>query len=178
MTGDDPARCVVGLVFGNRHAALARSWRSWTAIMGIARSGRPRSTRPMMRPSIRQFVAGLLCAMLLAGGAAAQTDPSGDPPTRVGRLSEVEGVVSFHAGDQTQWSPAAINLPVTGGSSFWTEPSARAALQVGPAIIRLASQTEFDVVALDDHNFQGQIGQGAVNLRLYALPQGDAFQIV
>ena len=111
----------------------------------------------MMRRRTRPFVAGLLCAVLAAGSAHAQSDPAGDPPTRVGRLSEVEGVVSFHTADQTEWAPAAINYPVTGGSSFWTEPSARVALQVGPAIIRLASQTEFDVVALDDHNFQGQI---------------------
>jgi len=122
----------------------------------------------------RLSVAGLLCTVLAAGAAHAQ----GDPPAQVGRLSEVNGVVSFHTADQTEWAPAVINYPVPAGSSFWTEPSARAALQLGPAIIRLASSTEFDVVALDDHNFQGQIGQGAVNLRLFALNAGDGFQIV
>jgi len=122
----------------------------------------------------RLSVAGLLCVVLAAGAARAQ----GDPPAQVGRLSEVDGVVSFHTADQAQWSPAVINYPVPAGSSFWTEPSARAALELGPAIIRLASQTEFDVVVLDDHNFQGQIGQGAVNLHLFALSSGDGFQIV
>ncbi|MBV8165469.1 MAG: hypothetical protein JO021_01670, partial [Alphaproteobacteria bacterium] len=126
---------------------------------------------------------GLVALLLATGPVAALTlepatpDPT-DPPTRVGRLSAIEGTVSFHTADQDQWSPAVINYPVTGGSSFWTEPNARAALQVGPAIIRMTGQTEFDVVALDDHNFQGQIGQGAVNLRLFALPDGDGFQIV
>ncbi|MBI3513118.1 MAG: FecR protein, partial [Proteobacteria bacterium] len=136
----------------------------------------------MIRRSVRVLAVTLLCAQLATGGAIAQpydpTDPAADPPARVGRLSEVQGVVSFHAADQDQWSPAVPNYPVTAGNSFWTEPAARAALQLGPATIRMGSQTEFDVVALDEHNFQGQIGQGSINLRLHVLAPGDNYQIV
>src|SRR5258708_2846899 len=123
---------------------------------------------------VRLGLVVVLCGLLAGGGVRAQSpapsDGAIDPPSRVGRLSEVEGTVSFHTPDQDQWSPAMINYPVTGGSSFWTEPNARAALEVGPASIRMASQTAFDVVALDDHNFPGQIGQRAANPRLFAPP--------
>jgi hypothetical protein len=136
----------------------------------------------MVRQCLNAWIAAALCALLTvglgAGGALAQTDAAGDPPARVGRLSAVDGVVSLHTSDQDQWSPAMLNYPVSAGTSFWTEPSARAALELGPAVIHLGSQTEFDVVALDDHNFQGQIGQGEVHVRLYALAPGDSYQIV
>ena len=132
----------------------------------------------MVRQCLRAWIAAVLYGLLAAGSAFAQTDAAGDPPARVGRLSAVDGVVSLHTSDQDQWSPALLNYPVSAGTSFWTEPAARAALELGPAVIHLGSQTEFDVVALDDHNFQGQIGQGEVHVRLYALAPGDSYQIV
>jgi len=136
----------------------------------------------MMRRSWRACIGALLGGLLACGSALAQVDTggvaAGDPPARVGRLSAIDGVVSFHTSDQDQWSPAMLNYPVSAGTSFWTEPSARAALELGPAVVHLGSQTEFDVVALDDHNFQGQIGQGEIHVRLYALTPGDNYQVV
>ena len=105
--------------------------------------------RQTMGERMRGAVVALMClGLAIAGpsGARAQVDPSGDPPSRVGRLADVDGTVSFHTSDQDQWSPAVPNYPVTAGSSFWTEPGAHAALELGPAVVRLGSQTEFDVV--------------------------------
>lgn len=64
----------------------------------------------------------IIAGLALLGSTAAAL---ADPPARVGRLSDIEGVVSFHTADQTDWSPATLNYPVTGGTSFWTEPNAR-----------------------------------------------------
>src|SRR5271170_4284927 len=94
---------------------LARS--QFMVRVGLRSRGRqirPLAERdPMMRRNIRQFGAGLLCmglwAVLATGGASAQ---SADPPAQVGRLSEVDGTVSFHTADQAQWSQAVINYPV------------------------------------------------------------------
>jgi len=58
--------------------------------------------------------------------AQADTVQPIDPPSRVGRLSNISGTVSFHTIDQDQWSPAELNYPITTGNSFWTEPGARA----------------------------------------------------
>jgi len=64
-----------------------------------------------------------LAVLLVLGGSP---NALADPPGRVGRLSYMEGTVSFHTGDQDQWSAAVLNYPVTSGTAFWTEPEARA----------------------------------------------------
>jgi hypothetical protein len=50
-------------------------------------------------------VATLSCGTMLgvfAGAALADADP----PSRVGRLTNLEGTVSFHTADQTSWGSA------------------------------------------------------------------------
>jgi hypothetical protein len=112
-------------------------------------------------------VLALTLLILSVGGASAQ-----DAPSRVGRLSYTEGTVSFHLGDQTDWAPATVNYPVTTGESFWTEPSARAEIQVGPTELRLDQTSELDVVRLDDTTIELQLDQGTLNLHLWQMPQG------
>src|SRR5476651_1628519 len=53
-----------------------------------------------------------------------------DPPARVGRIARLAGTVSFHNQGDTDWTSASVNYPVTGGNTFWTEPSARAQLEI------------------------------------------------
>jgi hypothetical protein len=93
-----------------------------------------------------------------------------DPPGRVGRLSYMEGTVSFHSGDQDQWSAAVLNYPVTSGTAFWTEPEARAEIQIGGAEVRLEQSTELDIVRLDDDGTQLHVSQGVVNVHLRSAP--------
>jgi hypothetical protein len=95
-----------------------------------------------------------------------------DPPGRVGRLSYVEGVVSLRAPGQSQWSPASLNYPALASESFWTEPTSRAEIQIGPAELRLDEMTAVDIVALDDARTQLQVNGGVINLHLRALPPG------
>ena len=121
----------------------------------------------MSRKSI--LTAALAAFLSLAAGAAFA---AGDPPGRVGRIAYVEGAVSFHTADQQAWSPAVLNYPVIAGESFWTEPGARAELQVGAAAIRLDDTTSLDVVALGDRATRLFLAQGALNLHLEALPPG------
>ena len=110
----------------------------------------------------------LAMVFVVAGTLAALADP----PGRVGRLSYIEGTVSFHAVDQDQWSAAVVNYPVTSGASFWTEPASRAEIQIGGAELRLDQSTEVDVVRLDDGRTEFHVGQGVVNVHLHTLPPG------
>src|ERR1700704_5382039 len=90
------------------------------------------------------LASGLLSLVLAAAplaGAFAQGQP-GDPPGRVGRLAEVSGTVSFHTTEETQWAPASINHPVTGGNAFWTGPRSPAAIDVGASRLYMDSATE------------------------------------
>src|SRR5689334_1606342 len=92
-------------------------------------------------------VAGILFAQF-PPPAGAQTPPppamsqQGDPPTRVGRLAQITGTVSFHTLDETAWNQAIPNYPVTTGNAFWTQPGAQASIEVSASRIAMAPQTE------------------------------------
>jgi hypothetical protein len=116
----------------------------------------------------------VVTAAIMTGGAATAL---ADPPGRVGRLSYMEGTVSFHTADQDQWSPAILNYPVVTGSSVWTEPQSRVEIQVGSSEIRMDQQTELDVQRLDDQAVQIQVAQGVVNLHLHATPAPGEIQV-
>lgn len=104
--------------------------------------------------------------------AFAQVEDPNDPPGRVGRLSHIEGTVSFRNAEEDQWVPATLNFPVTTGDSLWTEPNARAEIQIGSTDLRLDPATAIEIVRLDDAATQIQIDQGSVNLRVRELPPG------
>ena len=112
-----------------------------------------------------------------APGDAAQPSDNADPPARVGRLSYISGTVSFHTLDQDQWEPAVVNYPVTDGLSFWTEPGARASLQLGHGVVRLDGSTEVDIQQFDDQVILVNVPQGSVNFRLRRLDPGETYQI-
>ncbi len=107
-------------------------------------------------------------ALLLGAGAAAHADP----PLRAGRIAAIEGAVSFHAADQDQWVPATLNYPLTTGDALWTEPGARAEIEVGPVELWLDHATELDIDRLDDSATEIDVPQGAVNVHVHALPPG------
>src|SRR5262249_34547242 len=53
-------------------------------------------------------------------------DPQQDPPSRVARLSYIDGSVSFQPGGQGEWGAATRNRPVTIGDKIWSDNNARA----------------------------------------------------
>src|SRR5258708_27790091 len=112
----------------------------------------------------RQLLAGSFLSVTLGfaplGMALAQSQP-GDPPTRVGRLAEISGTVSFHTADATQWQQATLNYPVTSGNSFWTEPRSHAAIDVGATRIYLDSSTELALRNLANQSVRSSLGQSS-----------------
>jgi hypothetical protein len=96
-----------------------------------------------------------------------------DPPARVGRLTDLSGGVSFHGPGADHWSPATPNFPITSGDAVWTEPGARAAIEVSGDRITLAGGTEFDVDALDDQTLSASVPQGELYLRIRAVVPGE-----
>src|SRR6266404_3621592 len=134
--------------------------------------------RRIMNP--RQLLAGSFLSVTLGfaplGMALAQSQP-GDPPTRVGRLAEISGTVSFHTADATQWQQATLNYPVTSGNSFWTEPRSHAAIDVGASRIYLDSSTELDLGNLDNQSVVASLGQGAIFIRVSQASGNDQYEI-
>ncbi len=127
-------------------------------------------------------VGGLLVAPALPGAAWAQAEANpnatgGDPPSRVGRLAQTNGTVSFHAGDETDWQAATPNYPVTSGNSFWTEPSSSADIEIGATRIALNQSTEFDIDTLDDQTLSASEPQGTVYVGSTAMGPNESYQI-
>lgn len=139
-----------------------------------------------MRFGPRLFRAGLWLAttsLTLPSAVPAWAQPApasdasqagGDPPTVAGRLSAVAGTVSTHAAGQTDWSPAALNTPVTTGDSFWTQPQSSATIEVGGDHFVLNETTELDVTQLGQGEFVSTAAQGEIFVDLPILTQGQS----
>src|SRR5215472_13897715 len=103
--------------------------------------------------------------------------PAAQPPSRVGAVSYVSGSLAFRAPGDTQWSAAGVNYPVATGGSFWTDPQARALIQMGPNTLAMDGGTELDVTGLTEQTAQLGLPQGRINLRLRQLEPGQSFEI-
>src|SRR5437879_12249638 len=100
-----------------------------------------------------------------------------DPPSQVGRLSFLAGSVSFRPGSVDDWATATVNYPLTTGDHLWTDADARAELPIGSSAMRLAPQSAFGFLALDDGTTQARLSQGALAVRLRHPRDDEAFDI-
>ena len=101
-----------------------------------------------------------------------------DPPGQVGRLSYVQGTVSFAPADAgSDWTVAPINWPVTTGDRLWADRDGRAEMRIGANAIRAGALTSVDVLRLDDMATQLRLAQGTLNIRLRELDPGDSFEV-
>jgi hypothetical protein len=118
-------------------------------------------------------VAGFL--MFVAPQARANEDK--DPPTRVGRISYVDGSVSMQPGGQGDWGSAAKNRPMTIGDKIWVDKDSRAELQTGQAAFHLGSMTALSFLNLDAGITQVRLAEGSLNFRVRELRQGDVYEV-
>jgi hypothetical protein len=102
---------------------------------------------------------------------------SNDPPARIGRVSDVTGSVSLLPVGETTWSSASLNYPLTTGDAIWADADGRAEVHVGSSAVRIAAGTSLVFDAIEDNLIQLRIGQGAVQVRLHELGQGDSYEI-
>ena len=100
-----------------------------------------------------------------------------DPPSRVARLNWFNGNVSFQAATVDEWSPAALNYPLSTGDHIYTDAGSRAEMRTGPNAIRLNWQTNFGFLNLDDRTVQMRVTEGALEIRLRRLDDDDTWEI-
>jgi len=100
-------------------------------------------------------------------------DDSQDPPSRVARVSYLDGSVSLQPGGTGDWGVAAKNRPVTIGDKLWTDKDSRAELQAGQAAIHVGSMTALSFLNLDQNVIQMRLAEGHVNFRVRELRQGE-----
>ena len=112
--------------------------------------------------------------LCIAACAVAATAAWADPPGRVGRITYIEGDVSFYNDPDDGWRKAQINYPVTGENSLWTEGNARAEVRIGPSAIRIGDDAVFDFVKLQDDLALGYLQRGSLNVRIRQFGSLDA----
>ena len=104
-------------------------------------------------------------------------DDSHDPPSRVARISVIEGSVSMQPGGTGDWGNAMKNRPVTIGDKLWVDKDSRAELQAGQASIHLGSMTALSFLNLDQNIIQMRLPEGKVNFRVREIRQGETYEI-
>src|SRR6202047_4996077 len=124
------------------------------------------------RASLLVCLAGLL--LFIAPKSRAD---EGDPPSRVARISYLDGNVSFQPSGTEDWAAAAKNRPVTVGDKLWTDQDSRAELQTGQASLHLGSMTALSFLNLDENITQVRIAEGALNFRVREMREGDLYEV-
>jgi hypothetical protein len=118
-----------------------------------------------------------LATIVFPSRLAAQNEDQDDPPGRVARLGYLQGSVSFQPAGETDWVGAVPNRPMTTGDQLWTDQGSRAEVQLGSATIRLAPNTGFSFLNLDDSTVQIQLTSGMINVSVRRLGESDVFEV-
>jgi hypothetical protein len=114
----------------------------------------------------------------LNGQQADSAAPSaGDPPSRVARLSSMQGGVSFQAAGSPDWSTATLNSSLTTGDRLVADDGGRAELEVGGIAARFGSSTDVTVTSLTDGLFQLGVPAGTLRLSVYRMNAGDTIEV-
>ena len=116
---------------------------------------------------------GLICLV----APKVRADEDRDPPTRVARLSYIDGTVSMQPGGEGEWGSAAKNRPVTIGDKIWVDKDSRAELQAGQAGIHVGSMTALSFLNLDANIIQMRLAEGSINFRVRELREGDLYEV-
>jgi len=100
-----------------------------------------------------------------------------DPPTRAGRLSDVEGSVSFQPGGEGDWLEAVRNRPLTVGDNLWVDKDSRAEIQIGSTSIRLGPETSVTFLDLGNNVTQLRLSLGSLSFRVRRFDGDDGFEV-
>ncbi|MBV9296089.1 MAG: BON domain-containing protein [Acidobacteriaceae bacterium] len=100
-----------------------------------------------------------------------------DPPSRVARLSYIQGNVSMEPAGANDWAPAVLNRPFTTDEYLYTDQGARAELHMDIASVRLWSQTSFGFLNLNDQTVQIKLTEGEMCFRLHNFGGNQVFEV-
>ena len=121
------------------------------------------------------FLLGLF--VLVPNRALADDGDQPDPPSRVARLSYIDGQVSFNPSGTEDWVSAVLNRPITTGDKLWTDQDSRAELHIGSSVARLSEMTGFSFLNLDDHTTQIRLTEGTISLRVIRLGDNETIEV-
>ena len=104
-------------------------------------------------------------------------DNTPDAPTRVARISYVDGSVSFQPSGSQDWGNAERNRPMTIGDKIWVDKDGRAELEGGQITIHLDRMTALSFLNFDENTTQIRLTEGTINFRVAELRQDDVYEV-
>lgn len=125
---------------------------------------------------MRNFI--LTCLLSLAAlHVAVAEEAVVDPPSRVARLSYLDGDVSLAPAGTQEWAQAILNRPLTTGDRVWVDSGARAELQLGSASVHLDQGSGFSFLELDDDLLHMKLTDGAATIRVQRKRDNERVEI-
>jgi hypothetical protein len=118
-----------------------------------------------------------LAGLLFLFAPEVRADNDQDPPTRVARISSIDGSVSIQPGGTGEWGNAALNRPVTVGDKLWVDQNSRAELQIGEVAFHMGGMTALSFLNLDGNITQARLAEGKLNFRVREIRQGDTYEV-
>jgi hypothetical protein len=109
--------------------------------------------------------------------ADAASPDAANPPSRVARLSSMQGSVSFQAGGSPDWGVASLNSSLTTNDRLVSDDGGRAELEVGGVVARVGSSTDVTITNLTDALFQLGVPAGTIRLSVYRMNAGDTIEV-
>ncbi|HUK23256.1 MAG TPA: DUF6600 domain-containing protein [Terriglobales bacterium] len=124
---------------------------------------------------LRRFACAMSVVVLACFSMAAQADS--DPPGRAVEISYMSGQVSVQPGGVNDWVAATVNRPLSSADRVWADQNSRAELNLGAALLRVDSETSVTLLNVDDQTAQIELDQGALNLHLVRLDDGQIYEV-
>ena len=132
----------------------------------------------------RNFSARIMCltalGFILASqcfAANASNANTQDPPSRVARLSQIQGEVSIQPTGVQDWTQATDNYPMTTGDRMYADANGRAELQLEQAVVHIWHYTDLSVTNLNNEITQLGLSQGSLHVRTFTLGPNHTVEV-
>jgi len=110
---------------------------------------------------------------------------SNDPPdsspspaqTPWGELSLMEGAVSIRPAAGDTWAIPDTNVVLGSGDRLWVDSVGHLEVEFGSTTVRLASETELDLVQVDTNEMQLLLPQGSIDYRLREIDTARSYEV-
>src|SRR5581483_1802261 len=117
-----------------------------------------------------------VAALVLASAASLADEAPTGPGDRAGRIGTLSGTVSVHGAGQTRWIAAVSERALVSGDGVWTQPGARAKVELGRGAFELQEQTQIEVANLTGVDAELKLVQGALGVTVPSFGPGETWQ--